>query len=191
MYGMPNFDIVFFFFKYLYKNDSIQSKVEIKRDCFKDWSRCKNVKTWDKYKIARKEAKKAVSEARTQAFEGLYQSLGTKKGEKSIYKLANGRERKTRDLDQSKCVKDEEGRVLVQERDIKDRWKKYFHNLFNEGYEILRDSNMLDIREEDRNYNYYRRIQEHEVKKALKRMRNGKAVGSNNIHIEVWKSLGD
>jgi len=50
---------------------------------------------------------------------------------------------------------------------------------------------MLDIREEDRNYNYYRRIQEHEVKKALKRMRNGKAVGSNNIHIEVWKSLGD
>ena len=80
---------------------------------------------------------------------------------------------------------------MVQERDIKDRWKKYFHNLFNEGYEILRDSNMLDIREEDRNYNYYRRIQEHEVKKALKRMRNGKAVGSNNIHIEVWKSLGD
>ena len=78
-------------------NDSVQSKVRIKRDCFKDWSKCKNAETWDKYKIARKEAKKAVSEARTQAFEGLYQSLGTKEGEKSIYKLANGRERRTRD----------------------------------------------------------------------------------------------
>jgi len=109
-------------------NDSVQSKVWIKRDCFKDWSKCKNAETWDKYKIARKEAKKAVSEARTQAFEGLYQSLGTKEGEKSIYKLAKGRERKTRDLNQVKCIKDEEGRVLVQERDIKDRWKKYFHN---------------------------------------------------------------
>jgi len=41
--------------------------------------------------MARKEAKKVVSEARTQAFAGLYQSLGTKEGEKSIYKLAKGR----------------------------------------------------------------------------------------------------
>ena len=41
--------------------------------------------------------------------------------EECIYKLAKGRERKTRDLDQVKCIKDEEGRVLVQERDIKDR----------------------------------------------------------------------
>jgi len=80
---------------------------------------------------------------------------------------------------------------LVQERDIKDRWKKYFHNLFNEGFEILPDSNRLDIGEEDRNYNYYRRIQEHEVREALKRMSSGKAVGPDNIPIEVWKSLGD
>jgi len=35
-----------------------------------------------------------VSEARTQAFEGLYQTLGTKEGEKSIYMLAKGREKK-------------------------------------------------------------------------------------------------
>jgi len=109
--------------------------------------------------------------------------LLTKEGEKSIYNLAKGRERKTRDLNQVKCIKDEEGRVLVQERDIKDRWKKYFHNLFN--------SNRLDIGEEDRNYNYYRRIQEHEVREALKRMSSGKAVGPDNIPIEVWKSLGD
>jgi len=29
---------------------------------------------------------------------------------------------------------------------IKDRWKTYFHNLFNEGYEILPGSKRLDIR---------------------------------------------
>ena len=50
---------------------------------------------------------------------------------------------------------------------------------------------MLDIREEDRNYNYYRQIQEHEEREALKMMCNGKAVGLDNIPIEVWKSLGD
>ena len=46
---------------------------------------------------------------KTQTFEGLYQSLGTKEGAKSMYKLAKGREKKIRDLDQVKCIKDEEG----------------------------------------------------------------------------------
>lgn len=149
-------------------NDSVQIKVWIKGTCVKDWFRCKNSETWDKYKIAKKETKKAVSEARTQVFDGLYQSLCNKEGEKSIHKLANGWERKTRELDQVKCIKDEKGRVLVQERNTKDIWKKYFHNLFNEGYEILPECNMLDIREEGRNYNYYCQILEHGVKETLK-----------------------
>ncbi|KAH1254809.1 Craniofacial development protein 2 [Glycine max] len=168
--------------------ESIQSKVRVKKECFKEWSRCRNSETWDKYKIARNETKKAVSEARAQAFDGLYQALGTRDGERSIYRLAKGRERKTRDLDQVKCVKDE-GKVLVHEKDIKERWKAYFHNLFNDGYGY--DSSSLDTREEDRNYKYYRRIQKQEVKEALKRMSNGKAVGPDNIPIEVWKTLGD
>ncbi|KAH1254392.1 Craniofacial development protein 2 [Glycine max] len=93
-------------------NENVQSKVRVKKECFKEWSRCRNSETWDKYKIARNETKKAVSEARAQAFDGLYQALGTRDGERSIYRLAKGRERKTRDLDQVKCVKDEEGKVL-------------------------------------------------------------------------------
>ena len=64
----------------------------------------------------------------------------------------------------------------------------YFHNLFNDEYGY--DSSSLDTREEDRNYKYYRRIQKQEVKEALKRMSNGKAVGPDNIPIEVWKTLG-
>ncbi|KAH1196522.1 Glutathione hydrolase 1 [Glycine max] len=81
-------------------NESVQSKVRVKKECFKEWSRCRNSETWDKYKIARNETKKAVSEVRAQAFDGLYQALGTRDGERSIYRLAKGRERKTRDLDQ-------------------------------------------------------------------------------------------
>jgi len=45
------------------------------------------------------------------------------------------------------------------------------------------------MREEDRNYIYYRQIQECEVKEALKRMIHGKAVGSDIILIKVWESL--
>jgi hypothetical protein len=37
---------------------------------------------------------------------------------------------------------------------------------------ILPYLDMIDIREDDRNYNYYHRIQEHEVKEVLKHMSN-------------------
>src|SRR3954462_4908656 len=38
---------------------------------------------------------------------------------------------------------------------------------------------------------FVRRIQESEVKEALKRMKGGKAMGPDCIPIEVWKGLGD
>ncbi|KAH1228331.1 Craniofacial development protein 2 [Glycine max] len=40
-------------------NENVQSKVRVKKECFKEWSRCRNYETWDKYKIARNETKKA------------------------------------------------------------------------------------------------------------------------------------
>jgi hypothetical protein len=36
-----------------------------------------------------------------------------------------------------------------------------------------------------------RRIQEYEVKDALKRMKGGKTMGPNGIPIEVWRTLKD
>jgi hypothetical protein len=36
-----------------------------------------------------------------------------------------------------------------------------------------------------------RRIQESEVKDALKRIKGGKVMGLDGISIEVWRSIGD
>jgi hypothetical protein len=40
-------------------------------------------------------------------YDGLYQRLGIKEGEKDIYMIAKNRERKTRDIIQVKYIKDE------------------------------------------------------------------------------------
>jgi hypothetical protein len=40
-------------------------------------------------------------------YDGLYQRLGMKEGEKDIYRMTKSRERKTRDIIQVKCIKDE------------------------------------------------------------------------------------
>ncbi|KAG5601650.1 hypothetical protein H5410_033020 [Solanum commersonii] len=55
--------------------------------------------------------------------------MGTRVG---IRNCMLARERKARDLDQVKCIKDEEGKVLVDESSIKQRWRRYFHKLLNE-----------------------------------------------------------
>jgi hypothetical protein len=43
----------------------------------------------------------------------------------------------------------------------------------------------------DTNRRFVRRIKESEVKEALKKMKTGKALGPDDIPIEVWRCLGD
>jgi hypothetical protein len=76
----------------------------------------------ERYKVAKKMAKRAVSEANGRVYVDLYRRLSTKKGKKDVYKMARIRERKTRDLNQVKCIKDEIGQLLLKGQDIKPRW---------------------------------------------------------------------
>ena len=57
--------------------------------------------------------------------------METKKGEKEVFKLARARERSTRDLGVVRCIKDENGRVLSGDAEIKGRWQRYFFKLLN------------------------------------------------------------
>jgi hypothetical protein len=60
----------------------------------------------ERYKVAKKTAKQAVSEVRGQIYDELYQRLDTKEEENAIYRMTKSRERKTRDIIQVKCIKD-------------------------------------------------------------------------------------
>ncbi|KAK1661097.1 hypothetical protein QYE76_049256 [Lolium multiflorum] len=97
--------------------------------------------------------------------------------------------RKTRDLNQVKCIKDEANQLLVKDEEIKNKWREYFDGLFNDGNGGTMPK--LDDSFDDTNRHFVRRIQELEVKEAHKRMKGGKSLGPDDISIEVWRSLGD
>jgi hypothetical protein len=85
----------------------VQKAIKEKKECFRRMHLDRSADNAEQYKVAKKTAKRAVSEARGRMYDGLYQRLGTKDGENAIYRMAKNRERKTRDIIQVKCIKDE------------------------------------------------------------------------------------
>jgi hypothetical protein len=166
----------------LWWNDDVQKAINEKKECYKRLHHNKSDENIQKYKEASRNAKKAVREARGQTYTELYQKLDSKEGENDIYKIAKLRERKTRYFNQVKCIKDETDRLLVKDEKIKNRWREYFNKLFNDESEktaIELDDSI------DTNRRFVQRIQESEVKKALKKMKTCKALGPDDISIEV------
>jgi hypothetical protein len=167
----------------------VQNAIKEKKECFRHMHLDRSVDNVERYRVAKKTAKRVVSEAMGQMFDGLYQRLGTKEGEKDIYMMTKSRERKARDIIQVKCIKDATERLLTKDEDIKNRWWEYFNKLFNE--DSGSSSIELGISSDDLNRQFVRRIQESDVKDALKRRKGGKAMGPDGIPIEVWMTLGD
>ena len=147
--------------------------------------RCAN--NIEKYKVAKKTAKRAVSEAKGRAYEDLYQRLSTQEKEKDIYRMARASDRKTRDFNQVKCIKDKREQLLVKEDEIRHRWQEYFDKLFNDENENT--TVQLDDSFDDISRRFVWRIQESEVREGLKRMKGGKAMGLDGIPFKVWRCL--
>ena len=81
-------------------NEEVQRAIKEKKECYRRLYHDRSVDNIEKYKVAKKTAKQAVSVANGRAYEDLYQHLSTKEGEKDIYRIARVRERKTRDFNQ-------------------------------------------------------------------------------------------
>jgi hypothetical protein len=109
----------------------VQKVIKEKKECFRYMHLDRSVDNVERYKVAKKTVKRMVSEARDRMYNGLHQWLGTKEREKNIYRMIKSRERKTRDIIQVKCIKDETERLLTKDENIKNRWREYFDKLFN------------------------------------------------------------
>ena len=56
----------------------------------------------------------------------------TTEGQKKLLRMTKEREKNSKDIYQSKVIKDEEDRVLVDDLEILERWMEYYQKLMNE-----------------------------------------------------------
>ena len=65
-----------------------QRAIKEKKECYRRLYHDRSVDNIEKYKVAKKTAKRAISVAKGRAYDDLYQHLSTKEGEKDIYRMA-------------------------------------------------------------------------------------------------------
>ena len=101
-------------------SEEVHEKVKAKKEYCRLVYNDRVDENYDRYEIAKKEAKKTVREVNLAAFDDMYKRLDTKERKLGMYKLARVRERKTRDLNQVRCIKDGNENVLALENVDKD-----------------------------------------------------------------------
>ena len=101
-----------------------------------------------------------------------------------MFKLARTREKNTRDLGCVRRIKSEDGKVLVEETEIRERWRSYFSRLFNgvNEYSLQVERGVQEGQLIVRECSH---ISKEEVKEVLRKMKSEKAVGPDLIPVEI------
>ena len=71
----------------------VKTAIKIKQDSYRDLKKNCDEVSFERYKLAKKEAKKAVQNARAKVYKEVYEKLDTKEVEKNIYRIARIREK--------------------------------------------------------------------------------------------------
>ncbi|KAK3569667.1 hypothetical protein QTP86_002636 [Hemibagrus guttatus] len=167
-------------------NEEVQDSIQRKRLAKKKWDMDRTEENRQEYKELQCRVKREVSKAKQKAYDELYTRLDTREGRKDLYRLARQRDQDGKDVQQVRVIKDRDGRVLTSEESVQRRWKEYFEELMNEENE--REKRVEGVNSVEQKVD---KIRKDEVRKALKRMKSGKAVGPDDILVEVWKCLGE
>ena len=120
------------------------------------------------------------------AYDNFYARLETKEGEKVLYRLAKQKDRAGKDAQHVRVLKDKNVNVMASSEAVLKRWKEYFEKLMNKKNN--RDPRTEEAEAINKEVNCFSR---EGMKNALRRMKKGKAVGPDELPIEVWKCMGE
>jgi len=131
------------------------------------------------YKKCRQSAKMVISSAKEKKQEECASDLNDPEHQNEIFRLAKQTVKERQDITGSNCLKGASGKVIVDEKGIKDSWKEYMEKLINEENEWDHGIS-AEVKEGPADC-----IRIGEVVAALKKMKRHKAPGLSGLTAEM------
>ena len=165
--------------------------VEKKKKCYKDWFKAdkKNQEKRDElkelYMVANRKCKRAVEAAKRTKRREFANKLNTAEGMQNVFKIAKQMVKDSKISLGGSCLKDENGKVVTGDENLKKLWKKFMEKLLNEENEW--DGKV----EADKVEGPQLEISQEEVKNVMKKMKYGKAGGPTGVVADMFKAGGE
>ena len=134
-----------------------------------------------KHLYGQKAARRAVDRARRSTEEELYRKLDEDGGKKMIFKMARDRTEDGRDAKRGAVIKDNNGRLITESKDVLRIWAANFKELLNgKGA-----ASCLELLSSVRRGVEVKEIGQEEVETAMHKMKKGKATGADEVRLEM------
>ncbi|VDP28856.1 unnamed protein product [Heligmosomoides polygyrus] len=110
------------------------------------------------------------------------EKLESRDGERYLYRLEKFRHRQTEDIGKFFGISDENGRLLTGRKKALKRWRDYFEEISTVEFPHPAIPSTAPT------HGSVQKITVEEIEAALKKMKPGKATGSDDVAAELWKS---
>ena len=169
---------------------AIRPLLQKRNTAYNKWLSTGNASDKEKFKKARKEAQKAIREAKNNWFSRkATEAQGGINGGKVVWKCIREIQRGKRGLVPMRTanVRDEEGRTCSTPQQQHDRWRRHFTNLLNIVSQID-ESELSRARQQPPHPEMAHPPSADELERAVTKLRNGKAAGQSEILPEMLKA---
>jgi hypothetical protein len=139
------------------------------------------------YQLAKKEAKKVVYKAQEEERRKFSDQLDVEDRKGTVFRVAQQIVRKNRDVVGGGCVKDLDGKIIVEDDKLMEAWRAYYEKLSNE--EFAWDKNTLT--EVGVVSGPSEKITCEEVRTAMAKMKSNKAAGPTGVVADMLKASGE
>ena len=175
-------------------NAEVAELVKKKRQLFKAY--CKSKRGTDrgkieqdriKYGAAKRAAKMGIAKAQDAEQRKFGEKLDEEDSKGTVFRVAKQMVRKNREVVGGGCVKDTNGKMVVEEEEMMEVWRSHYEKLSNEEFPWNKEA----LPTADAIRGPCEEFSIAEVQAAIKKMKNNKAAGPSGVAADMLKAAGE
>ena len=165
-------------------NEDVEAAIKEKRRLYKDY---RKGGSRVEYEVAKRVAKREVYKAKSEAQRIWLDRLNGAEGRKEVFREAARVRKENRDIIGEQCVRNDSGRIVVDNEGLKEAWRAHYERLLNVEFEWDREGLAMV----EPVLGPWPQIDEDTVRRALHKMKTGKAAGVSGLTSEMLNAAGD